>query len=126
MSRDSVDPRTLAGDSFAAERQRVRQSRHTEAELAEAIAEDEAQQGRPMTPTEREAFARGFFGQELLGRLELLALLKAPHGTPHGCMNGGLVYIGHMVEDEETGEEVEVFESVPCRRCADAVEVVEE
>ncbi len=122
MSTDSVDPRTLAGDSFAAERKRVRQSRHTEAELVEAIAEDEAQQGRPMTPTEREAFARGFFG---LGRLELLALLKAPDGTPHGCMNGR-VYIGHMVEDEETGEEVEVFESVPCHRCADAVEVVEE
>ena len=37
---------------------------------------------------------------------------------PHGCMNG-LVFIGHLVEDLETGEEVEVFESVPCRRCAD-------
>ncbi len=47
-----------------------------------------------------------------LERLELLAILKAPHG----CMNG-LVYIGHMVEDPETGEEVEVFEAVPCRRC---------
>ncbi len=40
-----------------------------------------------------------------------------PHGVPHGCMNG-LVFIGHLVEDLETGEEVEVFESVPCRRCA--------
>ncbi len=49
-----------------------------------------------------------------LERLELLAILKAPHG----CMNG-LVFVGHMVEDGETGEEVEVFESVPCRRCAD-------
>ena len=39
-----------------------------------------------------------------------------PHGVPHGCMNG-LVFIGHLVEDE-CGEEVEVFESVPCRRCA--------
>ncbi len=39
-----------------------------------------------------------------------------PHGVPHGCMNG-LVFIGHLVEDLETGEEVEVFESVPCRRC---------
>ncbi len=47
-----------------------------------------------------------------LGRLELLEILKAPHG----CMNG-LVFIGHLVEDE-CGEEVEVFESVPCRRCA--------
>ncbi len=52
-----------------------------------------------------------------LGRLELLAILKAPHGTPHGCMNGR-VYIGHMVEDPETGGEVESFEAVPCRRCA--------
>ncbi len=47
-----------------------------------------------------------------LERLEALAILKAPHG----CMDGQ-VYIGHMVEDLETGEEVEVFESVPCRRC---------
>jgi hypothetical protein len=91
---------------------------HTEAELVEAIVQDEAQQGRPMTPTEREAFARGFFG---LGRLELLELLKAPCG----CYDG-FVYIGHMAVDPETGEEVEVIESVPCRRCADAVEVVEE
>jgi hypothetical protein len=32
-----------------------------------------------------------------------------------GCY-GGVVYIGHMVEGEH-GEEVEVFEAVPCRRC---------
>ncbi len=102
MDNGRVHPRTLAGDSFAAERKR--------AELVEAIVQDEAQQGRSMTSREREAFARGFFG---LGRLELLALLKAPHG----CMNGR-VFIGHMVEDEETGEEAEVIEAVPCRRCA--------
>jgi len=36
--------------------------------------------------------------------------------VPHGCL-GGLVFIGRMVEDAETGEEVEVFEAVPCRRC---------
>ncbi len=30
----------------------------------------------------------------------------------------GLVYIGHLVEDDETGETAEVFEPVPCRRCA--------
>ena len=29
---------------------------------------------------------------------------------------GGLVFIGHLVEED--GEEVEVFEPVPCRRCA--------
>jgi hypothetical protein len=73
LSTDSVDPRTLAGGSFAAERKQVRQSRHTEAELVEAIAEDEAQQGRPMTPTEREAFARGFFGQEYAAEVRMLA-----------------------------------------------------
>jgi hypothetical protein len=36
---------------------------------------------------------------------------------PHGCYSG-VVYIGHMVEDSETGDEVEVVEAVPCRRCA--------
>jgi hypothetical protein len=34
---------------------------------------------------------------------------------PHACY-GGVVYIGHLVEQD--GEEVEVFEAVPCRRCA--------
>ncbi len=35
---------------------------------------------------------------------------------PHGCING-VVYIGHMLEDD-SGEEVEVFDAVPCRRCS--------
>jgi hypothetical protein len=39
--------------------------------------------------------------------------------TPHACLEG-VVYIGHLVEDLETGEEVEVIEAVPCRRCADS------
>ncbi len=30
----------------------------------------------------------------------------------------GVVYIGHLVEDDETGETKEVFEPVPCRRCS--------
>ena len=30
----------------------------------------------------------------------------------------GLVYIGHLVEDED-GDTAEVFEQVPCRRCAE-------
>jgi hypothetical protein len=34
--------------------------------------------------------------------------------TPHACLEG-VVYIGHLVEED--GEEVEVFETVPCRRC---------
>jgi hypothetical protein len=36
---------------------------------------------------------------------------------PHACYQG-VVYIGHVVEDTGTGEEVEVIEAVPCRRCA--------
>jgi len=36
--------------------------------------------------------------------------------APHGCYEG-LVFIGHLVEED--GEEVEVFEAVPCRRCSD-------
>jgi len=49
-----------------------------------------------------------------LGRLEALELLKK---APHGCYRG-FVFVGRMIEDEG-GEEVEVFEAVPCRRCAD-------
>ena len=37
---------------------------------------------------------------------------------PHAC-NDGVVYIGHLVVGDG-GEEVEVVEAVPCRRCADA------
>jgi hypothetical protein len=39
--------------------------------------------------------------------------------APHACY-GGVVYIGHLVEDPGTGEEVEVIEAVPCRRCTDS------
>jgi hypothetical protein len=31
---------------------------------------------------------------------------------PHPCLEG-VVYIGHLVEDPGTGEEVEVLEAVP-------------
>ena len=34
---------------------------------------------------------------------------------PCACMSG-VVYVGHLVEAD--GEEVEVVEAVPCRRCA--------
>jgi hypothetical protein len=37
---------------------------------------------------------------------------------PHAC-NDGVVYIGRLVEDPGTGEEAEVVEAVPCRRCAE-------
>ncbi len=36
---------------------------------------------------------------------------------PHAC-NDGFVYVGHMIEDPETGEELEAFEAIPCRRCS--------
>jgi hypothetical protein len=36
---------------------------------------------------------------------------------PHACIEGW-VFVGHLVEDEH-GEEVEVVDAVPCRRCAD-------
>jgi hypothetical protein len=48
-----------------------------------------------------------------LERLEALELLKAPHG----CYRG-FVFLGSMAVDPETGEETEVIESVPCRRCS--------
>jgi hypothetical protein len=39
------------------------------------------------------------------------------HDHPHACLNG-YVYLGYTVVDEETGEEVERVEALPCRRCA--------
>ena len=36
---------------------------------------------------------------------------------PHACMNG-YVYLGYTYLSEETGDEVEAFERIPCRRCA--------
>jgi hypothetical protein len=38
---------------------------------------------------------------------------------PYACTDG-VVYIGHLVEDPGTGEETEIVEAVPCRRCADS------
>jgi hypothetical protein len=39
-----------------------------------------------------------------------------PEEAPHGCYEG-FVYIGHIVQDDESGEPAEVIERVPCRRC---------
>jgi hypothetical protein len=39
-----------------------------------------------------------------------------PEETPHACYEG-FVYIGHIVEDDESGEPIEVIERVPCGRC---------
>ena len=36
---------------------------------------------------------------------------------PHACTDG-VVYVGHLVEDPGTGEEVEEFTLYLCRRCA--------
>ena len=38
---------------------------------------------------------------------------------PHACIDGW-IFVGHLVEDPGTGEEAEVFEAVPCRRCSEA------
>ncbi len=46
----------------------------------------------------------------------------APHphpsteARPCACLEG-VVFVGHLVEDPDTGEEVEAFEPVPCGRC---------
>jgi hypothetical protein len=37
---------------------------------------------------------------------------------PHACTDG-LVFLTYTAHDEETGEEVEKLEIVPCRRCAE-------
>jgi hypothetical protein len=38
-------------------------------------------------------------------------------GHPHTCLDG-YVFLGYIVLDQESGEEVESVESLPCRRCA--------
>jgi hypothetical protein len=42
------------------------------------------------------------------------------HPSTEGCFAcyEGLVYLGHLVVQED-GEEVETIEAVPCRRCSD-------
>jgi len=37
---------------------------------------------------------------------------------PHACLDG-YVYLGYTAIDEESGEEVELIERLPCRRCID-------
>jgi len=36
----------------------------------------------------------------------------------------GLVFLTYVAFDEETGDEVERIEVIPCRRCAEAIEEV--
>ncbi len=75
MSTDRVHPSTRAGDpiAWAAGMERVRRSRRTDAELVEAIREDERRLGRAMSQREREAFARGFHGEAYAEEIRLLA-----------------------------------------------------
>jgi hypothetical protein len=43
----------------------------------------------------------------------------APHtATECFACYEGLVFIGHLVHDDETGETVEIVEAVRCRRCS--------
>ena len=52
---------------------------------------------------------------------------SAPHAHPsaqeqdhpHACLHG-YVYLGYTAVDEETSEEVERVDALPCRRCADS------
>jgi hypothetical protein len=51
---------------------------------------------------------------------------SAPHAHPsteeqdhpHACLNG-YIYLSYTAVDEQTGEEVERIEALPCRRCAE-------
>jgi hypothetical protein len=62
----SVHPETRSGDPFAYAGERLKQAREgiperrSEAECAEAIAEEEERRGYPMSYRERVAFAYGF------------------------------------------------------------------
>ncbi len=77
MSDRSVDPRTRAGDpgpaTYKAGMAPLKRSRRTYAEEMEAVAEEEARLGRLMSQREREAFARGFHGEEYVAEIRLLA-----------------------------------------------------
>jgi hypothetical protein len=59
--RRAQEPGEASPEARAPERKR---RRYTEQELVDAIREDERRLGRPLSQREREAFARGFFGQE--------------------------------------------------------------
>jgi hypothetical protein len=39
---------------------------------------------------------------------------------PHACLNG-YIYLSYTAFDEQTGEEVERIEALPCHRCAEEV-----
>jgi hypothetical protein len=68
VKEDTVADRRIppAGDPFYAA------GRRTEAELVEAIAEEEAKQGRSLTPSERVAFAYDFHAPSYRSELRRL------------------------------------------------------
>ncbi len=98
-----------AGDPFHAAGKR------TEAELLEALAEDEARQGRPHTPREREAFAQGFFGEDYKQEDREVRECRSCYGS------------GSVLEDAEydptTGELVQASCSCPICEGAGSVSV---
>jgi hypothetical protein len=73
-----VDEHTIspAGDPFYATG-----ARRTEPELVEALAEDEAKQGRPHTRSERDAFARGFFSEDYRAEIRQLMACGLEEGS---------------------------------------------
>ena len=79
MTDRSVDPRTRAGDpseataTFKAGMERLKRIRRTYVEELEAVAEEEARLGRPMSHREWDAFARGFHGEPYVEEIRLLA-----------------------------------------------------
>ena len=53
--------------------------------------------------------------------MKSLAHPRTPPAGDRPCAcYGGLVFVGHLVEDG-SGEEVEVVEAVPCGRCAGGI-----
>jgi hypothetical protein len=46
------------------------------------------------------------------------ALAVGGQDHPHDCSDGW-VYLGYTAYDGETGDEVEMVEALPCRRCAE-------
>ncbi len=54
--------------------------RFSEADLVEAIAEDEARLGRQLTPRERVAFAQGFQSTEYRAEIKRLVACEVRHG----------------------------------------------
>ena len=75
MDKGSVDRRTRAGDPIARVGEKQRIKRRSPLEELEAVYEDERRLGRPHTPSERDAFVRGFHGQEYAEEIRRLMAL---------------------------------------------------